>query len=337
MIEFNLKRVATIGYEGEGLSLNSFYAGGHFSNRVKIKNKFKERFEKLFKENKELRFIHKFYVKMRFNGRIDTDNNAGLIKVFVDTLRGSGYVKDDNKLYFKGMDIQYDEDLNKNKYIIDLYEVINGDIYDRFNDKKFSDTGVYKIYWEDSPNKIYIGSASRNFKSRFKRHIDSLKNGTHHNIIMQRTYNKHGDPVFKILKKTNPEDCIKVEQEYLDSLNPFYNICKVAGSSLGRKASEEEKKNRSKRMIGNTCSKGQVVSKERRAELSKEMKGNSYSKGLKHSPEHINKRVSKRNGKYDAKKIEVIKLLSKGNSGAHISRLIGVSERFVTEVKHGRR
>jgi hypothetical protein len=33
----------------------------------------------------------------------------------------------------------------------------------------------------------------------------------------------------------NKENLIKREQYYIDSINPFFNICMIAGSSLGRK------------------------------------------------------------------------------------------------------
>jgi len=121
----NLNKVTTIIYDGPSLSLNSFYVGGHFSNRLRVKNKFKAIFQEIFKNDKDIRFMKKFYLSMKFNNRIDTDNQSGLIKVFVDTLKEDGYIEDDNKAFFKGMSIFYNPELEKNTVQIDLYEIID--------------------------------------------------------------------------------------------------------------------------------------------------------------------------------------------------------------------
>jgi group I intron endonuclease len=55
---------------------------------------------------------------------------------------------------------------------------------------------------------------------------------------------KHGIAKFKleILEYCSQKNCIKLEQEYMNSLKPEYNILKVAGSSLGYKHDDEAKK-----------------------------------------------------------------------------------------------
>jgi group I intron endonuclease len=54
---------------------------------------------------------------------------------------------------------------------------------------------------------------------------------------------KYGYSSFKvyILEYCEKENLIQREQYYFDRLNPNYNICKTAGSTLGRKHSEETK------------------------------------------------------------------------------------------------
>lgn len=47
---------------------------------------------------------------------------------------------------------------------------------------------------------------------------------------------------FAILEYCDKNDIINREQYYIDILNPEYNLCRVAGSSLGLKRSEETKK-----------------------------------------------------------------------------------------------
>lgn len=117
------KKVTSILYEGKSLSLNSFYVGGHFSRRAKIKKEFKGYFNILFEKAKGLRFMDKFFVVMYCNNRLDTDNNIGLEKVFMDTLNELGYIKDDNKKYFKALFIFTDGNLPSNSTEFVLYEI----------------------------------------------------------------------------------------------------------------------------------------------------------------------------------------------------------------------
>lgn len=101
--------------------------------------------------------------------------------------------------------------------------------------------GIYQIVNKIN-GKSYIGS-SINLKYRKYSHFRELKHGIHHSLTLQRAYNKYGKDNFeyKILTTCNKEECIKLEQEYLDRLKPEYNICNIAGNCLGRKFSEESK------------------------------------------------------------------------------------------------
>ena len=45
---------------------------------------------------------------------------------------------------------------------------------------------------------------------------------------------KYGKFRLDILEYCERSECIKREQFYIDTLNPYYNICTNAGSSLGR-------------------------------------------------------------------------------------------------------
>jgi hypothetical protein len=55
---------------------------------------------------------------------------------------------------------------------------------------------------------------------------------------------KHGIANFKleILEYCSREECIKIEQKYINLLKPAYNILMVAGSLLGYKHDDEAKK-----------------------------------------------------------------------------------------------
>jgi len=74
-------------------------------------------------------------------------------------------------------------------------------------------------------NKIYIGS-SVNIYHRLKRHYSELKRGIHANKYLQNSYLKHGSSNFNVLiiEETIVENLQKLEQYYINTLNPDYNI-----------------------------------------------------------------------------------------------------------------
>ena len=97
--------------------------------------------------------------------------------------------------------------------------------------------GVYKIV-NNETNKIYIGS-SIDIYSRWRSHIVFLQANKHHNIYLQRSYNKHGIEKFEFYlienltykkhKGIKTIDFVRnKEQYYLDTLKPYkgngYNI-----------------------------------------------------------------------------------------------------------------
>lgn len=105
-------------------------------------------------------------------------------------------------------------------------------------------------------DKIYIGSAT-NFKNRLSRHKSDLNQDRHHNIHLQRAWNKHGEDSFEFFmleKVEKSEDLISREQHYIDLHNSVdnkvgYNIAPIAGSSLGVKHTQETKDKFSERNI----------------------------------------------------------------------------------------
>lgn len=46
---------------------------------------------------------------------------------------------------------------------------------------------------------------------------------------------------FTVLEICKPEDLIQREQHYIDLLRPYYNLCRTAGSTLGKAHTEETK------------------------------------------------------------------------------------------------
>lgn len=104
-------------------------------------------------------------------------------------------------------------------------------------------SGIYLFKHKES-EKFYIGSAVDLYERLRKYYISSyLKRADNY---ISRALLKHGHSAFSLIileyidiKNLSLEDTQKIilerEQKYIDSLEPVYNILKIAGSSLGYK------------------------------------------------------------------------------------------------------
>lgn len=101
---------------------------------------------------------------------------------------------------------------------------------------------IYKISTNVN-SKIYIGSSVR-FNTRVSQHRHHLLKGTHHSRKLQNHVKKYGieSLKFEVIETCDQCDLLKREQFYIDTLNPFFNIVKIAGSQLGAKRTEAQKK-----------------------------------------------------------------------------------------------
>lgn len=107
--------------------------------------------------------------------------------------------------------------------------------------------GIYIVFNRIS-KKVYIGS-SIDVVSRLRKHKNQLKLGKHPNRHLQLSFNKHGLESFKFTvifqceKDTTDNKLRQLEQEFINKVKPnrLYNICPVAGSTLGKQHSEETK------------------------------------------------------------------------------------------------
>jgi group I intron endonuclease len=124
-------------------------------------------------------------------------------------------------------------------------------------------SGIYKIQSLLHPDKFYIGSALW-LQKRKSEHFRHLKTNKHGNRKLQRYYNKYGDTslVFMEVEICSPDELLQREQYYLDTLNPYFNIAKIAGSSLGIKRTEKFKLRRAELMMGNKLTLGYTPSEE---------------------------------------------------------------------------
>ena len=103
-------------------SLNQYYAGKHFSVRLKHKKEYFNALEEAFKNYDEF-FAETFDIDVFHNSRYDTDNCILAVKFTADYLRHRGWVKDDTKKYFKKLSIKVDDEMSKDifKVKIKLY------------------------------------------------------------------------------------------------------------------------------------------------------------------------------------------------------------------------
>ncbi len=120
-------------------------------------------------------------------------------------------------------------------------------------------------------NKFYIGS-SFNIINRWESHIRELKKNKHKNKYLQRAWNKYGEENFKFEILELIEDTkylLNREQYWIDKLHACklgYNLCPIAGSTLGIKLSKETKEKISK------VQKGKKLSEETKQKISKSSK-----------------------------------------------------------------
>jgi len=109
------------------------------------------------------------------------------------------------------------------------------------NSKK---SGVYK--WTNLiTGKSYVGS-SIDLTNRFRKYYSLVCLKKSLEIFESKIFESilnygHLNFSLDILEYCKPNLLLKKEQYYMDLLNPEYNICKVAGSSLGRKHSLKTK------------------------------------------------------------------------------------------------
>ena len=111
--------------------------------------------------------------------------------------------------------------------------------------------GIYKIQSKLKPERFYIGSALK-MNKRWNRHRYDLRRNKHGSIKLQRHFIKYGidDLDFTIVEPCLPQFLIIREQYYLSKYMPYFNICMLAGNSLGRIVSDETRNKLSKAAKG---------------------------------------------------------------------------------------
>lgn len=111
-------------------------------------------------------------------------------------------------------------------------------------------SGVYRIVHSPT-GREYIGSA-KSLRSRAAIHRHGLKTGKHHNKHLLNAVKKYGISqfYFEVVEITQQESLISREQFYIDLKKPAFNVCRIAGSVLGRKHREETRRAISRSHMG---------------------------------------------------------------------------------------
>lgn len=146
--------------------------------------------------------------------------------------------------------------------------------------------GIYRIQSKKKPQRIYIGSAA-NLRSRRMSHLYELRKGIHINKKLQNHYNKYGesDLVFSVITCCDANDRLALEQFYLDAIQPWFNICRVAGNTAGRPVSDETRQKQSALKKGIPVRpKGSKLTEEHKKHISESMSGEKNHQYGKPSP-----------------------------------------------------
>ena len=92
--------------------------------------------------------------------------------------------------------------------------------------------GIYRIR-NLINNKCLYGS-SKDIQKRWVRHKRNLNNNTHENILLQRSWNKHGEEnfVFELIQKCNIDLLLIIEQKFIDNNINGYNLAPAQGGDI---------------------------------------------------------------------------------------------------------
>lgn len=161
-------------------------------------------------------------------------------------------------------------------------------------------SGIYSI---TSPSGgQYIGSAV-NFSRRWSVHLHRLRKNDHHSKPLQNAFNKYGEAamVFAKVLLCERADLLMYEQKVIDAFGPKYNVCQLAGNTLGVVHTAASRAKMS------AFHSGKTLTQEHRDRIGAASKGNFHTaearskisaalKGRRHSAEHRAKNSAFRKG-----------------------------------------
>lgn len=183
-------------------------------------------------------------------------------------------------------------------------------------------SGIYKIYFAETPDKVYVGS-SKDCETRKKQHLKHLRKSTHDNRQLQFAFNKYGigSYAFEIIEEVEVASLIQKEKYYYELLKSdgkeLYNIlvpdqtptnygrtrfakgqtpwnkgkCNIYSIETKQLMSEVKKGkpswNKGKKMSEEICRNISKASPHRRRTEEEKQRISAKLKGRKHTPEAI--------------------------------------------------
>lgn len=163
--------------------------------------------------------------------------------------------------------------------------------------------GIYMIR-NMTNGKFYVGS-SVNVESRIFKHLSALRRKVHKNAHLQAAFDHYGEAAFEyvLLEECEPEALLECEQRHINTLCPQYNICAIAGNTLGYRHTDigrakmavvnagnqrmlgKKHTEATKALIG-ALARQRTHTPEAKAKISASLKGNQYTAGKTLTNEH---------------------------------------------------
>ena len=209
-----------------------------------------------------------------------------------------------------------------------------------------NESGIYRLYCPLN-GREYIGSAV-NLYQRMHHHIHHLVNNKHSNGKLQNHFNKYwkNSLEFEVLKLCRKDELIEWEQKCIDGRDPFFNICRIAGNTLGRLHTEETKKHLSETRKGKYPEhlKDTHTTPEARKKISGKARQRGIPKacvdaaikantGRKASAHEIRKRIEKQTKISPEDAADIKYQLTKGARQIDLAKKYGVCQRTISRVK----
>lgn len=206
-------------------------------------------------------------------------------------------------------------------------------------------SGIYEIVCLPTGRR-YVGSAV-DLRVRKNLHWSQLKRGAHHSRFLQRAWKKYGPSNFRfsVLESVSQVEALTTrEQHHIDLLEPEFNSCPVAASSLGYRHTPESKRKMSmRRMVVVSPMAGRQHSAEARTKMSVAKEGVTGAfTGLRHLAVSKQKMASAKTGALNVRSIAVEQRTINGSVVAtfpclaEASRLTGVDTGNIRHVLAGR-
>jgi group I intron endonuclease len=163
-----------------------------------------------------------------------------------------------------------------------------------------TNSGIYLLEWNEKY--FYVGQA-QNLERRKREHLARLQRGKHHNVRVQRIFNRYGKPKFHTAEEVPIEKLNEVEQIWLNiCVGHKYclNISKCAETpNRGLRHSPQTKWKISQAQKGKKSPNfGKKHSLETKIKMSESLKGERHPLfGKKHSQETVQKMSKAKKGK----------------------------------------